>query len=192
MGQVVHIQVLIMMNLVILSSLIVSTLTQPATRSSQLNTRIPNTCSTLTGSECVFPFTYQGAEYYRCTYAASPTPWCATQVDSAGVVVTNKWGDCDTGSISSCQPETISVPSCTTESGPYTDQPCVFPFRYNGITYSSCTTQDKSAAWCSTKTTLAGTHVPGYFGYCPATCPAGSSTTCSPGTSFSTECNTCV
>merc|ERR1712226_498753 len=114
------------------------------------NTRVPNPCSTHTGDKCVFPFSYQGVEYYRCTYADSPTPWCATQVDSAGVVVTNKGGDCDTGSLSSCQPETISLPSCTTQSGPYPNQACVFPFRYNGVTYTSCTTQDKSDAWCST------------------------------------------
>ena len=148
-------------------------------RIGQLNTRIPNACSTLTGDKCVFPFTYQGAEYYRCTYADSPTHWCATEVDSAGVVVTNKWGDCDTGSLSSCEPETISVPTCTTESGPYPDEACVFPFRYNGVTYTSCTTQDKDQAWCSTKTTLAGTHTPGFYGYCPSTCPGAESNTTS-------------
>merc|ERR550532_332064 len=118
--------------------------------------------------------------------------WCATLTDSQGVVVTNKWGDCDTGSLSSCQPETISLPSCTTQSGPYPNQACVFPFRYNGVTYTSCTNQDKSDAWCSTNTTLAGTHIPGYFGYCPSSCPGAEGSSCTPGTSYTVDCNTCV
>merc|ERR1711902_187757 len=118
--------------------------------------RIPNTCSTRTGDSCVFPFTYKGVEHYHCTYADSPTAWCATLTDSEGVVVTNRWGDCETSALSSCQEEQIIVPSCTTDSGPYSGNPCSFPFRYNGVTYTSCTTQDKSAAWCSTNTTLAG------------------------------------
>jgi len=160
----------------------------------------------MTGSACVFPFSYKGVEYYQCTYADSPTPWCATQVDSAGVVVTNKWGDCETGSLSSCQTETIDVPTCTTESGPYANAACVFPFRYNGVTYTSCTTQDKDQAWCSTNTTLAGNHVPGYYGYCPTTCPGAEtsgntecsendsecSNACTPGELFNVDCNTCV
>merc|ERR1719222_1271740 len=175
-----------MMNILIISTMLTTILAQPRARTGRLNTRIPNACSTLTGDKCVFPFTYQGVEYYRCTYADSPTPWCATQVDSTGVVVTNKWGDCDTGSLSSCQPETISLPSCTTQSGPYPNQACVFPFRYNGVTYTSCTTQDKSDAWCSTNTTLAGTHVPGYYGL------TGSQNSCTPGTSYTVDCNTCV
>merc|ERR1712226_500942 len=191
MGQS-HNQLQPAMNLFLVSFMLATCVSQPKARTGRLNTRIPNTCSTLTGDKCVFPFSYQGVEYYRCTYADSPTPWCATQVDSVGVVVTNKWGDCDTGSLSSCQPETISLPSCTTQSGPYPNQACVFPFRYNGVTYTSCTTQDKSDAWCSTNTTLAGTHIPGYFGYCPSTCLAESQNSCTPGTSYSVDCNTCV
>merc|ERR1712106_393056 len=104
----------------------------------------------------------------------------------------NRWGDCETSSLSSCQEETISVPTCTTDSGPYSAQACVFPFRYNGVTYDSCTTQDKSAAWCSTNTTLAGTHIPGYFGYCPSSCPGAEGSSCTPGTSYTVDCNTCV
>merc|ERR1712020_474948 len=164
----------------------------PSDRVKGLLARIPNTCSTRTGDSCVFPFTYKGVEHYHCTYADSPTSWCATLTDSQGVVVTNRWGDCDTSALSSCQEEEISVPSCTTTSGPYPSQPCVFPFRYNGITYSSCTTQDKSAAWCSTNTTLAGTHIPGYFGYCPSSCPGAETSSCTPGTSYIVDCNTCV
>merc|ERR1712079_220738 len=181
---------IIIMNIFLFSTMLASSLAQPATGS--LNTRVPNPCTTNTGDQCIFPFTYQGVEYLRCTYADSPTPWCATQVDAAGVVVTNRWGDCDTGSLSSCEPETISLPSCTTQSGPYPNQACAFPFRYNGVTYTSCTTQDKSDAWCSTNTTLAGTHVPGYYGFCPSTCLAESQNSCTPGTSYTVDCNTCV
>merc|ERR1711988_836137 len=53
--------------------------------------RIPNSCTTLTGSTCVFPFKYKGVEYTQCSYAESPVPWCATLTDSTGTVVT---GNC--------------------------------------------------------------------------------------------------
>merc|ERR1719205_14861 len=172
------------MNTFLLLSMISSSLCLPSDRVKGLLARIPNSCSTRTGDSCVFPFTYKGVEHYHCTYADSPTSWCATLTDSQGVVVTNRWGDCDTSALSSCQEEVISVPSCTTTSGPYPSQPCVFPFRYNGVTYSSCTTQDKSAAWCSTNSTLAGTHIPGYFGYCPSSCPGAETSSCTPGTSY--------
>ena len=78
------------MNALILCTVISSSLAQPSDRVNGLFTRIPNACSTNTGSTCVFPFTYKGVEHYQCTYADSPTPWCATQVDSEGVVVTNR------------------------------------------------------------------------------------------------------
>merc|ERR1719477_279329 len=159
------------MNIFLVLTMISSSMSLPSDRVKGLLARIPNTCATRTGESCVFPFIYQGVEHYHCTYAYSPTAWCATMTDSQGVVVTNRWGDCETNALSSCQEEQISLQSCTTQSGPYPSQPCVFPFRYNGVTYTSCTTQDKSQAWCSTTTTLAGTHIPGYFGYCPSSCP---------------------
>merc|ERR1712062_668278 len=41
-----------------------------------LEQRVPNTCTTLSGSTCVFPFVYNGATHFQCTYSDSPTPWC--------------------------------------------------------------------------------------------------------------------
>merc|ERR1711936_1202289 len=49
--------------------------------SSSLEQRVPNTCTTLSGSTCVFPFVYNGQTHFQCTYSDSPTPWCATAVD---------------------------------------------------------------------------------------------------------------
>ena len=53
-------------------------------------------CRTEQGISCVFPFTYRGVTYKTCTTAESDNnkAWCATQVDSEGVVVNNKWQDC--------------------------------------------------------------------------------------------------
>merc|ERR1712107_903304 len=133
---------------------------------SSLEQRIPNSCNTRQGETCVFPFSCQGVTHYQCTYSDSPTPWCATQTDSSGAVVTNKWGDCDHDSVSSsCTVENINIDPCTTPTGQ-----CVFPFRYKGTVYSSCTTVDRVSSWCSTKTDIHGEHIEGNEGSCPSTC----------------------
>ena len=155
--------------------------------------RVPNTCSTTSNTPCVFPFTYQGVEYSQCSYADSPRPWCATATRSDGTVITNRWGDCDlSSSSSSCQAESLSLSSCSTPAGD-----CVFPFRHLGVVYSSCTTVELGVSWCSTNTDLAGDHVPGSEGLCPADCTtdsssSSSSSSCVPGTLSSVDCNTCV
>merc|ERR1711868_328084 len=74
--------------------------------------RVPNPCLTKANDTCIFPFTYNGVEYYRCTYADSPTPWCATMVDPNNTVVTNRWGDCSTSQFSNCPEDTPDLPSC--------------------------------------------------------------------------------
>merc|ERR1712110_160395 len=173
-----------------------------------LQQRVPNSCSTTTGSPCVFPFTYGGQEYTQCTYADSPLPWCPTATQADGSVITNSWGDCDvTSSTTSCQAESLSLASCSTPAGD-----CVFPFRHDGVVYQSCTTVDTGISWCSTATTTQGDHVVGSEGVCPASCdststtstsstttaPTTSSTTsststgCTPGQLSTVECNTCV
>merc|ERR1712226_125237 len=96
--------------------------------------RVPNPCLTKANDTCIFPFTYNGVEYFRCTYTDSPTPWCTTMVDPNNTVVTNRWGDCSTSQFSNCPEDTPDLPSCTAESG----ASCVFPFRHLGITYTSC------------------------------------------------------
>ena len=60
----------------------------------QLSHRAPSKCVTESGTDCIFPFTYKETKYYECTFTDSTSAWCATLVDPAGAVVTNKWEDC--------------------------------------------------------------------------------------------------
>merc|ERR1711953_900463 len=151
-----------------------------------LEQRVPNTCTTLSGSTCVFPFVYNGQTHFQCTYSDSPTPWCATAADSNNEVVTNGWGDCAVSATSACQTESIEVPTCTTSSGPRPGQSCVFPFRHLGIVYTACTSVGEAAPWCSTSTTSAGTHIDGEYGFCPSTCPSDTSSTATTTTTTTT------
>merc|ERR1712223_636801 len=153
--------------------------------------RVPNPCLTKANDTCIFPFNYNGVEYYRCTYADSPTPWCATMVDPNNTVVTNRWGDCSTSQFSNCPEDTPDLPSCTAESG----ASCVFPFRHEGITYNSCASTDLlSSAWCSTSTHENGTHILGSESLCPSTCPGAtavpSTTTTTTASSSTSETST--
>ena len=103
---------------------------------SQVVYKTPVNCVTEEeGKDCVFPFTYKDVEYYECTYTDSPTPWCATQVDPSGTVVTNQWGDCK---VDTCPVEESST--CKTVGGPDIDQPCSFPFTIGNETYHECVT----------------------------------------------------
>jgi len=49
---------------------------------------------------------------------------------------------------------------------------CVFPFKYENVTYFGCPMdpEDATRRWCSTKTDENGVHVTGSFGYCTKGC----------------------
>ena len=56
------------------------------------------------------------------------------------------------------------------------NKPCVFPFKFRGLTYNNCTTADNAPedknAWCSTKVDEFGNHVgeQGNWGICETRC----------------------
>ena len=140
-------------------------------------------CKTITGSACKFPFTYNGKKYNNCAAIGSQS-FCQTVYQDA-------WGECDTSTCFtshktnsyqptySYQPSYSSSSSCTTVSGPDAYQPCVFPFKYQGLEYSSCGEWvwgggNNGKLWCSTKTDYNNNHIngQGYYGFCPSTCAA--------------------
>ena len=66
----------------------------------------------------------------------------------------------------------ISV--CKTVSGPAPNKPCVFPFRFKGVTYKTCTFEQSSTPWCSTGVDKYGNHISnkGLYGNCDSRkCP---------------------
>jgi len=181
--------------LIVLSSLLALASANPLKFPGQgglsLTQRVPNPCSTLEGTACVFPFTYDGVEYYQCTYKNSPTPWCATKLDPNGTVIVNNWGDCANTQTSACPVEDLTKPTCTAVSG----SACVFPFRYKGIVYNKCsdaanTEISDSQAWCSTEVTSGGEHIDGKAAVCPNTCEGAASNTATAATTTTTTTTT--
>ena len=61
---------------------------------------------TQSNKPCIFPFIYKNKAYSSCTDVDSVNgaAWCAIKVDSNGVVVNNKWEDCQ----SNCRRDTVS------------------------------------------------------------------------------------
>ena len=64
--------------------------------------------------------------------------------------------------------------TCKTVGGPSANQPCVFPFKWSGKTYTSCPVDpdDSDETWCSTKTDSEGNHITGQglWGQCGPKC----------------------
>ena len=56
---------------------------------------------------CVFPFSYKGKSYVRCTsdHSTNNAEWCATEVKPNGEVVNGKWGDCNPDSVVCLRPD---------------------------------------------------------------------------------------
>ena len=68
--------------------------------------------------------------------------------------------------------EDPTVPGCNTVSGPSANMPCIFPFRFRGVTYNECAL-DSDGYWCSTAVDAAGDHIGGQgnWGICSQDCP---------------------
>ena len=67
----------------------------------------------------------------------------------------------------------VKATTCKTISGPFSNNPCVFPFEYNGVKYNECTNVEASRTmpWCSVRVDAQETHVQGNWGYCDTGCP---------------------
>jgi hypothetical protein len=61
---------------------------------------------------------------------------------------------------------TVAPVECMTVSGNTPNLPCVFPFTFDGVSYSSCIVEGFPNPWCSTETDSQGTHVTGKWGDC--------------------------
>uniref|UniRef100_A0A9L0JQZ2 Fibronectin type-II domain-containing protein n=1 Tax=Equus asinus TaxID=9793 RepID=A0A9L0JQZ2_EQUAS len=75
-------------------------------------------------NKCVFPFKYQGRQYYDCTRTGSFHRWCSLTENYSG-----KWRYCVAEDYAKC----------------------FFPFVYRGRTYHTCTTDGSFflIPWCS-------------------------------------------
>ena len=64
------------------------------------------------------------------------------------------------------------VHNCKTVGGRDPGANCVFPFTYEGVVYTECTTVGDDKPWCSTLTDQNGNHVgdQGKWGYCASNC----------------------
>merc|ERR1719357_1990042 len=72
---------------------------------------------------------------------------------------------------------------CKTTYGPAAGSPCVFPFKWRGVSYSGCAVYN-DRPWCSTCTDANDEHVSGInaWGYCDTSaCPIQGGTTSPPG-----------
>merc|ERR1719431_704941 len=121
--------------------------------------------------------TKAGETLATCTAATTTT---TTTTTTAAIII-------DVGTTT-----TTASGACSTINGPTLGAQCVFPFKFGGVTYTSCTTAGGySQAWCSTRTDAYGNHMKGNYGDCnTSTCPSASSgvTTAAPVTTCSTPC----
>ncbi|TRY85480.1 hypothetical protein DNTS_015643 [Danionella cerebrum] len=104
------------------------------------------------GDLCHFPFLFEGTSYSTCTTEgrSDNLPWCAT---TANYDQDKKYGFCPSENL-------------FTFGGNSNEDPCVFPFVYEGVKYDSCTTEGRSDGyrWCAT---TANYDKDKKYGFCP-------------------------
>ena len=121
---------------------------------------IHTTGGTGQNSKCYFPFIYSGVTYYGCADKDTEYAWCATSTYLGGQYYNYKYCDADdleydssssSGSSSGTGSGSGSSSGSGSGSGSSDDddvvytisgEECSFPFKYEGVTYYGCTTQD--------------------------------------------------
>ncbi|KAL1787125.1 matrix metalloproteinase-9 isoform X1 [Sigmodon hispidus] len=113
---------------------------------------VPTYFGNANGAPCHFPFTFEGRSYLACTTdgRTDGTPWCSTTADYD---TDRKFGFCPSERL-------------YTEHGNGDGKPCVFPFVFEGRSYSACTTEGRSDGyrWCAT---TANYDQDKLYGFCP-------------------------
>jgi hypothetical protein len=65
----------------------------------------------------------------------------------------------------------IVLSACVTVGGPSRGRPCIFPFKYNKVTYNACTeVHSPEGLWCSTKVGSDGVTIKDNWGLCKPGC----------------------
>ena len=99
-------------------------------------------CGLGNSQDCYFPFIYSGVTYYGCADKDTEYAWCATSTYLGGQYYDYKY----------CSAEDLDydseVDSGSDDDVTYTisGEQCSFPFKYDGVTYYGCTTQDYGEA----------------------------------------------
>ncbi|XP_037357539.1 matrix metalloproteinase-9-like [Talpa occidentalis] len=104
------------------------------------------------GAPCHFPFTFEGRSYSSCTTdgRSDGMAWCGT---TASFDADRQFGFCPSERL-------------YTQDGNADGKPCVFPFTFEGRSYSACTTDGRSDGyrWCATTASYDQDKL---FGFCP-------------------------
>ncbi|XP_062513883.1 fibronectin-like [Corticium candelabrum] len=119
-------------------------------------------------ANCVFPFVYKESTYYTCTNVGHNQPWCYTEKEDPDHT---EWANCY------CPIEDAYEAVPRTCGGTANNAACVFPFTYNGQSYSHCISIDHDQPWCGTKSGQVDEHKE--WGNCkctsvPSTCSGNS------------------
>ena len=137
------------------------------------------------GLTCHLPFVYKNKTYNECTRDDSDTLWCHTGArDQDNQLVR---GDCQPGCASKLR--NISYSLYFTKIFGYPDKyfknifsvgchsylgtRCIFPFKFNGTTFTGCErdkTSRQDLRWCATEVEEDGEMVEGKWEYCHAGC----------------------
>ncbi|NP_001104772.1 matrix metalloproteinase-9 precursor [Equus caballus] len=113
---------------------------------------VPTHFGNADGAPCHFPFTFEGRSYSSCTTdgRSDDMLWCST---TAYYDTDRRFGFCPSEKL-------------YTQDGNADGKPCVFPFTFEGRSYSTCTTDGRSDGyrWCAT---TANYDQDKRYGFCP-------------------------
>ena len=110
------------------------------------------------GKACHFPFrAYEGESISQtCIFDyINEGAWCATEVNSDGIMIPGKWGSCE-------DERAIAY------RGKGAGKECIFPFLHDRVWYSHCVLEPREEHWCPTSLGASQEFVEDVdeFGYC--------------------------